>query len=282
MQKTNFRFEVLIHDDASTDNTANIIREYEARYPDIIKPIYQKENQYSKGVKIGQTYLYPNAKGKYIAECEGDDYWTDPLKLQKQVEILEMHPEYGCVYTAYETVDIYGNKCKYNEAVRNMRRSFTGDVFRELLNDNFIQTLTCLFRAHLWDTFVAECPFSYDYPLFLNLAVQSQFYYLEDVTGVYRINPVGLVQSGALKRNYNATVVRLCFVKVYLKNWRLRRSHRYWLHVNLWFLLEFSHIYILRGYWKYIKDVINIIPIYYIVVPSLSVINSFMSRFKRI
>ena len=86
MQKTDFPFEILIHDDASTDGTADIIREYEAKYPDIIKPIYQTENQYSKGIKVSQVYQFPRAKGKYIALCEGDDYWTDPYKLQKQVD----------------------------------------------------------------------------------------------------------------------------------------------------------------------------------------------------
>ena len=93
LQKTTFSFEILIHDDASTDNSENIIREYQALYPDIIKPIIQTENQYSKGVDINLTYNFPRVKGKYIAICEGDDYWTDPLKLQKQVDFLEAHPE---------------------------------------------------------------------------------------------------------------------------------------------------------------------------------------------
>ena len=94
MQKTNFPFEVLIHDDASTDGTQDIIREYEAKYPDIIKPIYQKENQYSKGVRVSLVYNYSRVRGKYVALCEGDDYWTDPYKLQKQVDFLEAHPDY--------------------------------------------------------------------------------------------------------------------------------------------------------------------------------------------
>ena len=94
MQKTKFPFEILIHDDASTDGTQEIIREYEQKYPDIIKPIYQAENQYSKGIKINLTYNLPRAKGKYIAFCEGDDYWTAPDKLQKQVDFLESHLDY--------------------------------------------------------------------------------------------------------------------------------------------------------------------------------------------
>ena len=89
MQKTNFKFEVLINDDASTDNTAQIIREYEEKYPDIIKPIYQTENQHSKGVKIMLGILVPLITGKYVAFCEGDDYWCDENKLQIQYDIME-------------------------------------------------------------------------------------------------------------------------------------------------------------------------------------------------
>ena len=97
MQKTNFAFELLIHDDASTDNTAAIIKEYEKKYPKIIKPIYQTENQWSKGIKNSATYQYPRAKGKYIAVCEGDDYWIDENKLQIQVEFLENNPDCALV-----------------------------------------------------------------------------------------------------------------------------------------------------------------------------------------
>lgn len=92
MQKAEFPFEIIIHDDASTDMTADIIREYEEKYPEIIKPIYQTENQYSKGVQV-PILAYERSKGKYIAVCEGDDYWTDPLKLQKQILEMEKHPE---------------------------------------------------------------------------------------------------------------------------------------------------------------------------------------------
>ena len=105
MQKTNFKYEILIHDDASTDNTAAIIKEYEEKYPEVIQPIYQKENQYSRGISISSTYLYPKAKGEYIAFCEGDDYWIDENKLQIQVDWLDKHPEdIGCVHK-YIVVD---------------------------------------------------------------------------------------------------------------------------------------------------------------------------------
>ena len=92
-QKTNFDFEILIHDDASTDKTSEIIQEYEKKYPNIIKPIYQIENQYSKGISINDTFNFSRAGGKYIALCEGDDYWLDSNKLQKQVDYMGKNHE---------------------------------------------------------------------------------------------------------------------------------------------------------------------------------------------
>lgn len=92
-QQTTFKYEVLVHDDASTDGTADIIKEYAEKYPDIIKPIFQQKNQYSKGVEIIQTYIWPQMRGKYVAACEGDDYWSDRQKLQLQYEAMEQHPE---------------------------------------------------------------------------------------------------------------------------------------------------------------------------------------------
>ena len=95
MQKTNFRFEAIVHDDASTDRTAAIIKEYAEKYPDIIKPIFETENQYSKHDGSLRRIMNEHMHGKYIAECEGDDYWIDPLKLQKQVDFMERHPDFS-------------------------------------------------------------------------------------------------------------------------------------------------------------------------------------------
>ena len=101
MQKVSFNYEILIHDYASTDKTQDIIMEYTMKYPNIIKPILQDENQYSKGKKVGMFHK-DIAKGKYIAICEGDDYWTDTNKLQKQIDYLENHPECSmCVHASY-------------------------------------------------------------------------------------------------------------------------------------------------------------------------------------
>lgn len=108
-QKADFKFEVLVHDDASTDGTADIIREFEQKYPDIVKPIYQTENQYSKHIKIHEKYSFPRARGKYFAFCECDDYWVDPCKLQKQVDYMETHPECAlCIHNALQ-VNVAGS-----------------------------------------------------------------------------------------------------------------------------------------------------------------------------
>ena len=111
-QKTNFRYEVLIHDDASTDRTAEIIREYEEKYPDLIKPILQTVNQYSLGLtNVSGTWNFPRAVkngSKYIAMCEGDDYWIDEHKLQRQVDYLEAHSDCSLAFHSAK-VEVQGS-----------------------------------------------------------------------------------------------------------------------------------------------------------------------------
>lgn len=108
MQETTFPFEVIVHDDASTDNTVSIIKEYEKKYPLIIKPIYEKENQYSKHDGSLRKIINKQIKGKYIALCEGDDYWTSPYKLQKQFDALENNPDCTIAYCYVDFVDVNG------------------------------------------------------------------------------------------------------------------------------------------------------------------------------
>ena len=95
MQETDFPFEVIVSDDASTDGTADIIRSYAEKYPDIFKPVLLEENQFSKGVNLFAQYFFQRTEGRYVAFCEGDDYWTDPKKLQIQVDFLEANPDYS-------------------------------------------------------------------------------------------------------------------------------------------------------------------------------------------
>lgn len=113
IQETYFPFEILIHDDASNDSTTDIIREYEARYPRLIRPIYQTENQYSKGLKMNPVFNFPRAKGEYIAVCEGDDYWFAPEKLQTQINLMEQSPDINISFHPAYKVD--GHKLKESE-----------------------------------------------------------------------------------------------------------------------------------------------------------------------
>lgn len=196
MQQTNFRYELLIHDDASTDGTQDIIREYEARYPDIIKPIYQQENQYSKKVPIGTTFLYPRAQGKYIAFCEGDDYWTDPLKLQKQVDFLEANPEYTvCTHSYklyYQATDTWG------DTLPNVISDLEYDLDFYISYTQWVtQPLTAMFRYSALDMdLYRRTKNAKDASLFFYLLKQGKGLLMNDVMGVYRIQKNG-VWSGA-------------------------------------------------------------------------------------
>lgn len=196
-QKTDFCFEVIIHDDASTDATAEIIREYERRYPQIIRPIYQKENQYRKGVNIGDTYLYPKVRGKYIAECEGDDYWVDPCKLQKQIDFLEEHTDYLLVHTRCMFVNAENQEIipDNNTLLTIEQRVRNGDVFFDLLNyGNFVLTASVVYRRSALVSIYGkiESRFWLDYSLFLLLAARGKFYRFPQIMTAYRRHTSGL------------------------------------------------------------------------------------------
>lgn len=190
MQKATFTYEVIINDDASTDGTTEIIREYEEKYPDIIKPIYHEENLYSKGERgFWQKYCFPKSKGKYIALCEGDDYWIDPLKLQKQVDFLEKHPEYVLVYTNAEKVN-----SKSKRVLRNSLKGYSGNITKYLFykGNPVITATTCFRRQYLleYQEEIKQIPFKMkmgDLPLWIYLSLQGKFKYLNDRTTAYRV-----------------------------------------------------------------------------------------------
>lgn len=149
MQKTNFEYEILISDDASTDNTARIIKEYEKKYPEIVKPIYFTKNLYSQGI-IPSTYLYEKSQGKYLAICEGDDYWIDENKLQKQVDFLEKNKEYSAVYHNVRVVDENGNKIK-NKKYLNYFEEHTVLNYVELkYNNNLCGQTSSILARNFW------------------------------------------------------------------------------------------------------------------------------------
>lgn len=185
MQQTSFPFEILIHDDASTDKTAKIVKKYETAYPNIIKAIYQKENQYSKGIKVGK-FNRNRAKGKYYALCEGDDYYTDRKKIQKQTEFMEDNPEYSlCVHS--------GSIVTYEkELIKYVRPSEFDKEYttQEIINGGggLFVTNSMLFRKEFYQElapFQKASPVG-DYPLTIRLSLYGKVKYLDENMSAYR------------------------------------------------------------------------------------------------
>ncbi|WP_177918518.1 glycosyltransferase [uncultured Eubacterium sp.] len=197
MQKTNFKFEVLIHDDASTDGSADIIREYEKKYPDIIKPIYQTENQYSKGIKVSQS-LYPLIRGKYLAFCEGDDYWCDENKLQKQFDVMESNPDCSICVHRFENISEDGVSLKSYRPTYNFEKNiFNCEEYLNLIIKlgHPFQTSSYFIKMSLFDyknkpDFWANSDVG-DVPMILYCISRGNLYFVDEVMSCYRNNSVG-------------------------------------------------------------------------------------------
>ncbi len=193
-QKTNFKFQVIIHDDASTDKTAEIIKEYQQKYPDIIKPIFQIENKFSRNIPILKTFVYPLIKTKYLALCEGDDYWIDPYKLQKQVDFLEANPDYSiCFHPVKFIYEDKPNKSNIYPSKKFLSQQLT---FEKLLQTNFIQTNSVVYRWRFNNENVEEIVptgiMPGDWYMHLCHAKVGKIGALKDVMSVYRRHSGGI------------------------------------------------------------------------------------------
>lgn len=189
-QKTNFKFELLIHDDASTDGTIDIIKEYADKYPDIVRPYYEEKNQYSQGNRrISYTFNNPRARGKYIASCEGDDFWIDENKLQYQYDFLESHPEYIAHYHAAKIVNNDGKFTGYFLGQVGITEIMTFD--QSLLN--FYPTASKMYRKNAFD----EVPDFYfigdagDFPTQILLLMNGNAFYEGKTMSAYRTGVPG-------------------------------------------------------------------------------------------
>lgn len=195
MQETSFPFEILIHDDASTDGTQDIIREYQQKYPEIVKPCLQTENQYSKGKGfIGLEINFDRAKGKYVAICEGDDYWIDKHKLQRQFDALESSPDCSICYSAFETVDEAGERVRIPYYEQLIQDSRSGDILSLLFYHNFILTPSVCVRREVFQGCKESGSFI-DYSIFLSAAIIGKAIFMKDALVAYRKHSSGMSTS---------------------------------------------------------------------------------------
>lgn len=192
MQKTDFAFEILVHDDASTDGTSDIIREYADRYPDQVRPLIQTENQYSQGIdNISGAFNFPRARGKYIFMCDGDDYFLSPYKLQKQVDYMEAHPDCTlCIHSA--RIDLVGRAVTEGQ-MRPYRESRMITPEEIIDKPSGYAMSSMAFPARLVKAlpdYYVDCPVG-DTPLQLIAAAHGYGYYFDEVMSAYRVGVAG-------------------------------------------------------------------------------------------
>ena len=215
MQKTNFRIEAIVHDDVSTDGTAAIIREYAEKYPNIIKPIYETENQYSKHDGSLERIMDAECRGKYVAFCEGDDCWTDPYKLQKQVDYLESHPKCVLVHTDLSVMDVntgevQHKKWKRQKNYNQIERDWGKELVPLILQGKYsVQTLTVCTRMDAVRQVYEEYPemkdsklLMGDTPLWMALAKKGTFHFIPEETACYHV----ISESATHSKNYSNVI----------------------------------------------------------------------------
>ncbi len=181
-QITSFDFEILVHDDASTDGTADILKKFEKVNPSLYRNTYQKTNQFRKLNSLTDI-LVKNARGKYIAFCEGDDYWTDPYKLQKQVDLLESNPD--CVGCVAQFQDYFMDLEKFVTSVNTHKKSKLS--FPQIVNSYFHTSTFLLKReelVYIISNYSALITGDTSYRLLLS--ERGPFCVLDDVVSVYR------------------------------------------------------------------------------------------------
>jgi glycosyltransferase involved in cell wall biosynthesis len=194
MQKTNFKFQVIVGDDCSTDGTREIIKEYAEKYPDIIKPILRGKNI---GAYNNSMDVYSRVMTEYIAICDGDDYWCDEYKLQKQVDFMDAHPEYTLCYHPAKMV--YENENRRPTIIGKSKRE-NPQPYYELLKGNNIPAGSVVYRFKcLKDDFLNRPDDIYPGDWYNHIVVgnQGKIGYLPDVMYVYRWHSQGISHTAS-------------------------------------------------------------------------------------
>lgn len=205
-QKTSFRYEILVHDDASTDKTADIITKFASKYHELIIPMFQSVNQYSKGKDINCDFQFNRVRGRYIAFCEGDDYWTDRYKLQKQVDVLEKMPEVDICAHAANAIKADSGTVLYRIAPFAKNTLIKPE---DVINGGggYVATNSIMIRSDI----IANCPSWYnilpmDYSLQILGALRGGMIFLTDNMSAYRI----MAKNSWSRRMHENSNMRLC------------------------------------------------------------------------
>ena len=192
-QETDFPFEIIIQDDASTDNTANIIKHYVEKYPALIKPIFYTENQFSKHRKNVLLIAVPHARGNYIACCEGDDYWTDPQKIQRQLTALKQHPDCAVSFHPVLRKSVNGKRREKILAKHSRHNKIFNTKELVLGGGGFCPTASFIFKSSFFKTipdWFLDAPIG-DYFLQILSSLPGGSIYINQTMAVYRVDSEG-------------------------------------------------------------------------------------------
>jgi len=216
MQKTNFNYEIVIGEDCSTDRTREIVVDYANRYPEIIKPILHETNV---GAKANSESVRKACTGKYVAILEGDDYWIDPLKLQKQVDFMESHPDFSMCFHRAIVVDELGKDLGYYWPKKSWAKQIT--YFEDIIERNYISTQTVVYRnnlfdKHLYNKLCDDLSFG-DWVLHILNSLQGPIMFLDECMAAYRKTGYGA----------SATTSKIKLAKDILKLYERIESHKF-------------------------------------------------------
>jgi len=255
MQEVNFEVELIIANDCSPDNTDNIIKEIQKSNKKgyWIKYLRQQENI---GMTANMLFALQHCKGKFIAFCEGDDYWTDPLKLQKQVDYLLSNPDIRLIYTGYNI--FIQNTGEINPSPPVNALTEVDEGYNDLMKNNFIGLLTVmadseiLLQAAEKLIGVLQNWSMVDYPLWLYISSRYKIAYIPEYTAVYRYLPVSASHSGSLIKNLQF-LKNVFFIRLYFHKKIKRTFSKTLISIYFKFYYE-SYLYTYRKFKQKIYD----------------------------
>lgn len=195
MQKTSFPFEIVVHDDKSTDGTIKILESYQKKYPDIIRLVIEKENQFAKKTVDFIRKMYSDARGEYVAVCEGDDFWTDENKLQKQADFLDKNKDYAVCFHPVRV--FYEDGAAQDSIFPEVSSGFTA---QKLVEGNYIQTNSVMYRKQQSYEPLTDYLMPLDWYYHLYHAQFGKIGFIDEVMGSYRRHSAGIWQDEAKDR----------------------------------------------------------------------------------